>query len=97
MTTKFLRLKDAAERVGWHPQHLWKVATDPAYEHVGFAKPVRLGKNSIAFVEAEVEAWQEARIRERDEDGFKPKPVTARFRKSHGKKTRKAKRRAEAV
>ena len=52
MNTKFLRLKDAAERVGWHPQHTWKVATDPAYEPAGFPKPVRIGKNSIAFVEA---------------------------------------------
>ena len=63
MTTKFVRLKDTAERVGWHPQHTWKVATDPAYEHVGFPKPVRIGRNSIVFVEAEVEAWQKARIR----------------------------------
>ena len=91
MTTKFLRLKDAAERVGWHPQHLWKVATDPAYKHVGFAKPVRIGKNSIAFVEAEVEAWQKARIRERDEDGFKPKSVNPR--ENH----RRARQRAEAT
>ena len=91
MVTKFLRLKDAAERVGWHPQHLWKVATDPAYEHVGFPKPVRIGKNSIAFVEAEVEAWQEDRIRERDERGFKPKAVNPR------ENARKAKQRAEAI
>ena len=56
MTTKFLRLKNTAERAGWHPQHLWKVATDPIYAHIGFPKPVRIGKNSIAFVEAEVEA-----------------------------------------
>ena len=78
MSTKFLRLKDAAERVGWHPQHLWKVATSPAYEIVGFPKPVRIGKNSTAFVEAEVQAWQEARIRERDQGGFKPKAVNPR-------------------
>ncbi len=91
MSTKFLRLKDAAERVGWHPQHLWKVATDPAYEHVGFPGPVRLGKNSIAFVEAEVQAWQEARIKERDERGFTPKVVNPR------ENARRAKQRAEAV
>ena len=91
MTTKFLRLKDAAERIGWHPQHTWKVATDPAYEPAGFPKPVRIGKNSIAFVEAEVEAWQQARIHERDESGFKPKPVNPR------ENARKMKQRAEAI
>ena len=91
MSTKFLRLKNAAERVGWHPQHLWKVATNPAYEIVGFPKPVRLGKNSIAFVEAEVQAWQEARIRERDERGFKPKDVNPR------ENARRAKQQAEVA
>ena len=78
MPTKFIRLRDAAARVGWHPQHLWKVATDPAYEHVGFPGPLRTGKNSIVFVEAEVEAWMEARIAERDVKGFKPKAANPR-------------------
>ena len=67
------------------------MATNPAYESVGFPKPVRLGKNSIAFVEAEVQAWQEARIRERDERGFKPKAVNPR------ENARRAKQRAEVA
>ncbi len=90
MPTKFIRLKDAAERVGWHRQHFWKVATDPAYEHVGFPKPVRLGRNSIAFVESEVEAWIKARIAERDEKGFEPKRVNPR------ENARRARKREEA-
>ncbi len=78
MPKRFLRLKATGEQVGWHPQHVWKVATDPAYEHVGFPKPVRLGKNSIAFVEEEVHAWMQARIDERDQVGFTPKAVNPR-------------------
>ena len=55
-----------------------KVATDPAYAHLNFPKPVRIGKNSVAFVEDELDAWMEARIVERDEHGFQPKPVSPR-------------------
>ena len=90
MPTKFIRLKDAAARVGWHPQHLWKVATDPTYEHVGFPGPVRIGTNSIAFVELELEAWMKSRVAERDEQGFKPKAVNPR------ENSRRAKEREEA-
>ena len=90
MSTKFLRLKATGEKVGWHPQHVWKVATDPAYEHVGFPKPVRLATNSIAFVEAEVDAWMQSRIDERDQSGFTPKPLNPR------ENARRAKARAVA-
>ena len=90
MPTKFIRLKDAAARVGWHPQHVWKVSTDPGYRHLGFPKPVRLGTNSIAFVESEIEAWLKARIAERDEQGFTPKPVNPR------ENARRAKEREDA-
>ena len=75
---KLLRLKPTAERVGYHPAHVGKLASDPAYEHVGFPKPVRLGANSIAFVESEIEQWLQARIAERDEKGFTPKAANPR-------------------
>ena len=78
MPTKFLRKFVTAARVGWHPEHMMKVATDPAYAHLNFPKPVRLGKNSVAFVEAEIDAWIESRIAERDEHGFQPKAVNPR-------------------
>ncbi len=73
MTTKFLRLNPTAERVGWGPKHTMRIATEPEYEHLGFPKPVRVGKNTIAFVESEVEDWLRARVAERDEQGFEPK------------------------
>ncbi len=78
MPQRFLRKLVTAERVGWHPEHMMKVATDPEYAHLNFPKPVRTGKNSVVFVEAEIDAWMEARIAERDETGFKPKDVNPR-------------------
>ncbi len=91
MPTKFLRKLVAAGRVGWHPEHMMKVATDPAYAHLNFPKPVRLGKNSVAFIEAEIDAWMESRIAERDEHGFQPKAVNPR------ENQRKAKEREVAL
>ncbi len=78
MSIRFLRKVHAAKKVGWHPEHMMKVATDPAYAHLNFPKPVRIGKNSVAFVEDELDAWMKARIAERDEQGFQPKPVSPR-------------------
>ena len=78
MTTKFLRLNPTAERVGWGPKHTMRVATEPEYEHLGFPKPVRVSKNTIAFVESEIEQWLQARVAERDEQGFEPKAVNPR-------------------
>ncbi len=71
--TTLLRLKDAGERCGYHPAHVYKLATDPAYEHVGFPKLVRTGGNSVALVESELETWIQSRIAERDEKGYTPK------------------------
>ncbi len=78
MPQTLLRKLVAAERVGWHPEHMMKVATDPAYAHLNFPKPVRMSANSVAFVESEIDAWIEARIAERDEHGFQPKKVNPR-------------------
>jgi prophage regulatory protein len=41
-------------------------ARDPVYAHLGFPKPVRIGANSIAFVESEIEDWLLSRIAARD-------------------------------
>lgn len=40
------------------------------YEAIGkgqFPTPVRIGPRAVGFVEGEIEAWIEARVRERDE------------------------------
>ncbi len=78
MSLNLLRKLVTAKRVGWHPEHMMKVALDPAYAHLDFPKPVRTGKNSVAFVEAEIDAWIEARIAERDQVGFQPKQMNPR-------------------
>ena len=78
MSLTLLRKIVTAKRVGWHPEHMMKVATDPAYAHLNFPKPVRTGKNSVAFVEAGIDDWIEARIAERDKVGFQPKSIKPR-------------------
>lgn len=47
--------------VGWHPVHVMREAKAGR-----FPQPVATGPNSIAFVEEEVLAWMEERIRQRD-------------------------------
>lgn len=58
---RFIRKLETAKRVGWHPSHLMRKAR--AGE---FPLPVKLGPNSVAFVEDEVEAWMEARAAKRE-------------------------------
>ena len=57
----FLRKKTTAQRVGYHPSHVMRLVRANK-----FPQPVRLGINSIAFVEKEVDAWMQARVDERD-------------------------------
>lgn len=44
-------------------------ATNPDYAHLNFPHPISLGDNSVGFIEAEVDAWLEARAAERDASG----------------------------
>ena len=58
---RFIRKKEAAERVGYHPVHIMRLVK------VGkFPRPVRLGPGALAFVESEIEEWLQQRIAERD-------------------------------
>jgi prophage regulatory protein len=58
---RFIRKNPTAEKVGYHPAHVMRLVRQNK-----FPKPVRLGPNSIAFVEDEVEEWMRARLEERD-------------------------------
>ena len=60
---RFIRKNPTADRVGYHPSHVMRLVREGR-----FPKPVRLGPNSIAFVEEEVEQWQQARVDARDAD-----------------------------
>ncbi len=58
---RFLRKPVAADRVGYHPEHLMRLVRQGK-----FPAPVHLGPRTVAFVEDEVNAWLRARIAERD-------------------------------
>ena len=59
--TRILRQRQVIERVGYSPMHLWRL------EKAGkFPLRVRLGPNSVGWVEEEIDTWIENRIAERD-------------------------------
>ncbi len=58
---KFLRKREVAALVGYHPVHIMRLA-----KAGNFPKPVRIGPGAVAFVEDEVLAWQKERVAERD-------------------------------
>lgn len=59
--TRFLRIKDVVTRTGLSEMTLWR------RQKAGtFPRRVKLGPNSVGFLEEEVEAWCVARIAERD-------------------------------
>ncbi|HUS97965.1 MAG TPA: AlpA family phage regulatory protein [Hyphomicrobiaceae bacterium] len=59
---RFIRKIDAAKQVGWHPSHLMRMSRAGK-----FPKPVKIGANSVGFVEDEVEEWMRSRVAERDD------------------------------
>ena len=61
-----LRPKATAVKCGVVPITIRRWATDPKYARMNFPKPVELGENSVGFVEAEIDAWLEARAAERE-------------------------------
>ena len=70
---RLIRLPEVRNRVGYSPMHIWRL------EKAGrFPRRVKLGVNSVAWVESEVTAWCEARIAERDaRDQTRPATVAA--------------------
>ena len=58
---QFLTKTQVSERIGYHPVHIMRLAKAGK-----FPRPVKLGKGRVAFVEDEIQAWQEAKIAERD-------------------------------
>ncbi len=60
-----LRLRKTAEKVGVHPMTVRRWATEERYSGLAFPKPIKLGDNSIAFIEEEVDRWLKQRMSER--------------------------------
>ena len=61
-----LRYADAARKCGVSKMTLYRWATQPEYADKNFPKLVELGENSVGFVEAEIDAWLEARAAARE-------------------------------
>jgi prophage regulatory protein len=61
-----LRYRDAARKVAVSRMTVYRWATQPEYADMKFPKPMDLGNNSVGFVEAEIDAWLEARAAERE-------------------------------
>ena len=57
-----LRMKEVVKRVGYCRSHLWRLERDGR-----FPRKIRLGPNSIGYVESEIDEWIAARIAERDD------------------------------
>ena len=52
-----LRPKDAALKVGISRMQLHRWATDPAYAKLAFPRPFKIGPNSTAYSEKEIDDW----------------------------------------
>jgi prophage regulatory protein len=66
VTMNILRYADACRKCGVNRMTLYRWATQPAYSHMNFPKPVTLGANSVGFVESEIDDWLAARAADRD-------------------------------
>lgn len=60
MSTRILRFKQLRERVPFSRMHI-----DRLEKSGKFPKRVRIGENSVGWVESEIEAWIRARMAER--------------------------------
>ncbi len=61
-----LRYKATAQKCGVTPITIRRWATQPEYAHMGFPKPISLGKNSAGFVEQEIDDWIFSRAAKRE-------------------------------
>ena len=62
-----LRPKRTAVKCGVVTITINRWATDPKYADMGFPKSISMGKNSVGFIESEIDDWLEARAAERDD------------------------------
>ncbi len=59
---KVLRIKDVQARVGYSRSHIWQL------ERAGrFPRKIRLGPNSVGYVESEIDEWIAGKVAERDD------------------------------
>ncbi len=61
-----LRPKATAVKCGVAPITIHRWASDPKYAHMDFPKPIRLGDNSVGYIEEEVDAFLAEQAAKRD-------------------------------
>ena len=61
---RLLTKKMVALKIGFSVTHLDRLWTDPAYKHMGFPMPTRIGFKRL-WCELEVDAWIEAQLAKR--------------------------------
>jgi prophage regulatory protein len=70
-----LRIKDVKQRTGLCTSAIYQLKLAGK-----FPKPIRLGGNSVGWLEHEVDAWIEARVAERDQPRTHPLQEVAKRR-----------------
>lgn len=68
MAITFLRLTEVKKRIGYASDAaVWYLQNPntPRYDPT-FPKPVKIGKRAVAWVESEIDAWQQEKIAERE-------------------------------
>ena len=61
-----LRPKATAIKCGVAPITIHRWATDPKYAHLNFPKKIRLGENSVGYIEEEIDAFLAEQAAKRD-------------------------------
>lgn len=68
MGKRFISMKEVLSRVSWSKTHVYRLIKAGT-----FPTPVKLGPHKIAFLESEIEAWMNQRIKARSRRGAEPK------------------------
>jgi prophage regulatory protein len=75
---RIIRKKEVMRRVALSSMHIWRLE-----KRGTFPLRVQLGPNSVGWLEAEVDAWIQQRVRERDErPGTRVAPTEAAWGES---------------
>ena len=65
ISMNILRPKSTAVKCGVTPITIHRWASNPKYAHMGFPKPIRLGGNSVGYIEDEVDSFLAERAAKR--------------------------------
>jgi prophage regulatory protein len=78
---RVIRLAELKNKVGWSEQNIQRKIRAGL-----FPEPIHLGNNTVGWIEAEIDDWIKARIKERDN----PSPETLAARKAFSARARRA-------